>query len=57
MSAAMFASIKELKARVSALEERLEARGEAQPELTAEQHQSLEQKRQTLRLSLKKPAA
>jgi hypothetical protein len=57
MSAAMFAAIKELKARVSALEERVEAQGApADPKLTAEQQASLDSRRKNLTLSLKKSA-
>lgn len=55
MSAAMFAAIKELKARVSALEERAEASGApAHPILTPEQTQALDDRRKRLTLSLKK---
>jgi hypothetical protein len=52
MSAAQFADIKELKARVAALEEKLV--GQQQPVLTPEQTQSLKVQRETLRLSLKR---
>jgi hypothetical protein len=52
MSAAMFAAIKELTARVDALEEKLVA--QEKPVLTPEQQHTLANQRQTLKLSLKK---
>lgn len=57
MSAALFASVKELTARVNALEEKLA--GQPQPILTQEQQVNLSHQRQTLKLNMKhakKPA-
>lgn len=58
MSAALFASVKELTARVNALEEKLSS--VPQPVLTQEQQINLSHQRQTLKLNLKhskKPSA
>jgi len=54
MSAAMFAAIKELKARVDVLEEKVLTLLPHKPELTQEQHAALDQHRHTIKLSLKK---
>jgi outer membrane murein-binding lipoprotein Lpp len=51
MSAALFASVKELTARVNALEEKLAA--QPQPVLTPDQQHNLANQRNTLRLNLK----